>query len=374
MVELDKNEPTNELNLTTRFALLLSKVFSKAKLSLIEPLVLHPKSFNVYLSNITQQYLILWFIRSLIISWKVENHWTIEIFDEILSNVNVENLDSRELIAVLRPLENISELFDFYCKFMSVKVTPLVIRDYAKTSEELSTSKQELTTKSQEFQTIERNLKAEVESLKKSKEEVEKKEELERKRCEQLEGERRSNKNTIINLQAEISKLKSIINKHADVIRRAEEEEERKRLEEERRRIEEEKRLEEERQRLMTAYRSNPVSFLVDNPGIFFNVCGGNVKFLRETLGSDLTLFNDLCVKSNTGNSSNRYVFINRPQTGKVVLIGSNITNTDIGLLDTSCRNGSCSSMNGFELRSYMFTVYVFLSIETCIILQLFHQ
>ncbi|KAL0228262.1 hypothetical protein RCL1_004405 [Eukaryota sp. TZLM3-RCL] len=175
MVELDKNEPTNELNLTTRFASLLSKVFSKAKLLLIEPLVLHPKSFNVYLSNITQQYLILWFIRSLIISWKVENHWTVEIFDEILSIVNLENVDSRELIAVLRPLENISELFDFYCKFMSTKVTHLVIRDYAKTSEELSTSKQELTTKSREFQTVERNLKAENESLKKQKKKLKRK-------------------------------------------------------------------------------------------------------------------------------------------------------------------------------------------------------
>ncbi|KAL0227947.1 hypothetical protein RCL1_004090 [Eukaryota sp. TZLM3-RCL] len=359
MVELDKNEPNNELNLTTRFASLLSKVFSKAKLSIIEPLILHPKSFNVYLSNITQQYLILWFIRSLIISWKVENHWTVEIFDELLSIVNLENVDSRELIAVLRPLENISELFDFYCKFMSTKVTPLVIRDYAKTSEELSTSKQELTTKSREFQTVERNLKAENESLKKSKQEVEKKEELERKRREELETETNSKTTTLNNLQSENSKLKSnfselqntekqlksqfnsektrreelekkfeqekvnnnnlqsensklksIVDKHAEVIRRAEEEE--------RRRIEEE----EERQRLLPSYSSNPLSFIVNNPNNFFNVCGGKVKFLSETRGSNLRLSNDDLRVEKTGggsNGSNSFIAINRPPSGKVI-------------------------------------------------------
>ncbi|KAL0225014.1 hypothetical protein RCL1_002926 [Eukaryota sp. TZLM3-RCL] len=332
MVELDKNEPTNELNLTTRFASLLSKVFSKAKLSQIEPLVLHPKSFNVYLSNITQQYLILWFIRSLIISWKVENHWTIEIFDEILSIVNLENADSRELIAVLRPLENIVELFDFFCKFMSTKVTPLVIRDYAKTSEELSTSKQELTTKSQEFQTIERNLKAEVESPKKSQDELEK------------------------NLQSEISKLKLIVDKHAEIIRRAEEEE--KRLEEEKRRIEEEKRLEEER---LASYRAH-LSFIANNPNNFFNVCGGKVKFLSETMGSRLTLSNDdLRVEKNDDGWSNSFIAINRPPTGKVVLTGNNVSYSFIGVFNPSQAQGGSPEchMSGIVVYSDCFYVYL---------------
>ncbi|KAL0225259.1 hypothetical protein RCL1_003171 [Eukaryota sp. TZLM3-RCL] len=323
MVELDKNEPTNELNLTTRFASLLSKVFSKAKLSQIEPLVLHPKSFNIYLCNITQQYLILWFIRSLIISWKVENHWTIEIFDEILSIVNLDDVDSRELIAVLRPLENISELFDFFCKFMSTKVTPLVIRDYAKTSEELST-------KSQELQTIERNLKAEVESITKSKQELEKKD--------------INNQKTINNLQSEITKLKLIVDKHAEIIRRAEEEERRleeeKRLEEERRRIEEEKRLEEER---LAPYRSNPLSFIINNPNNFFNVCGGKVKFLSETSGSRLTLSNDdLRVEKNGDYCyDNSFIAINRPPTGKVVLTANFGSESYFGVFNPSEAQGN---------------------------------
>ncbi|KAL0228388.1 hypothetical protein RCL1_004531 [Eukaryota sp. TZLM3-RCL] len=362
MVELDKNEPTNELNLTTRFASLLSKVFSKAKLSLIEPLVLHPKSFNVYLSNITQQYLILWFIRSLIISWEVENHWTIEIFDEILAIVNLENVDSRELIAVLRPLEHIVELFDFYCKFMSIKVTPLVIRDYAKTSEELSTSKQELTRKSEELTRKSQELtrkSQENDSLKRSKEEVEKKEELERKRREELEIESNSKTTTINNLQSENSKLKSIVDRHAEVIRRAEEEEE----EEERRRIEEEqKRLEEERQRLLPSYRSNPLSFIAKNPNNFFNICGGKVKFLSETRGSKLTLSNDDLQVTNTGdgNMDNSFIAINRPPTGKVVLIANNVSDSRIGVFDPSkAQSDPYNHMSGIRIGSSDFAVYL---------------
>ncbi|KAL0225290.1 hypothetical protein RCL1_003202 [Eukaryota sp. TZLM3-RCL] len=311
MVELDKNEPTNELNLTTRFASLLSKVFSKAKLSLIELLVLHPKSFNVYLSNITQQYLILWFIRSLIISWKVENHWTIEIFDEILSIVNLENVDSRELIAVLRPLENIAELFDFFCKFMSTKVTPLVIRDYAKTSEELSTSKQD------------------NEALRNSNEKLENK----------LEQEKENNNN----LQLEISKLKLIVDKHAEIIRRAEEE--KKRLEEEeRRRIEEQKRLTElAKQQALEAQLNQE----------FINK--GGAKFLASNKGSSLTLSeNDLLVTKTGGNQGhwdNSFVQINHPVKGKVVLTLRNFISgrydfdTRIGLFDPShCQASNCSN------------------------------
>ncbi|KAL0224763.1 hypothetical protein RCL1_002675 [Eukaryota sp. TZLM3-RCL] len=391
MVELDKNEPTNELNLTTRFASLLSKVFSKAKLSLIEPLVLHSKSFNVYLSNITQQYLILWFIQSLIISWKVENHWTIEIFDEILSIVNLENVDSRELIAVLKPLENIVELFDFFCKFMSTKVTPLVIRDYAKTSEELST-------KSQEFQTVERNLKAEVESLKKSKNEVERnlQSELsklksnfselqnsenqlksqfnsEKTRREELEKKDVNNQKTINNLQSENSKLKLIVDKHAEIIRRAEEEEkrrieeekrrieeEKRRIEEEKRRIEEEKRLEEER---LAPYRSNPLSFIINNPNNFFNVCGGKVKFLSETRGSYLTLSNDdLRVEKNGSYGyPNSFIAINRPPTGKVVLTGNNVRQSFIGMFNPSQAQGGdpYNHMSGIQVYDDYFYVYL---------------
>ncbi|KAL0227746.1 hypothetical protein RCL1_003889 [Eukaryota sp. TZLM3-RCL] len=364
MVDLDKNEPTNELILTTRFASLLSKVFSKAKLSLIEPLVLHPKSFNVYLSNITQQYLILWFIRSLIISWKVENHWTIEIFDEILSIVNLENVDSRELIAVLRHLETISELFDFYCKFMSVKVTPLVIRDYAKTSEELSTSKQELTRKSQELT----RKSQENDSLKKSKDEVEKKNLA-------LEVEKRNHQNTINNLQSENSKLKLIVDKHAEIIRRAEEEEERRRIEEERRRIEEEKRLEEERrrieeeekrleeerQRLLASYRSNALSFIVNNPINFFNVCGGKVKFLSETRGHKVRLSNaDLQADMTAGSKDNSFVAINRPPTGKVVLNANNVSDSFIGVFDSSkAQSDPYNHISGIQVRSSDFYVYL---------------
>ncbi|KAL0216952.1 hypothetical protein RCL1_007435 [Eukaryota sp. TZLM3-RCL] len=327
MVELDKNEPTNELNLTTRFASLLSKVFSKAKLSLIEPLVLHPKSFNVYLSNITQQYLILWFIRSLIISWKVENRWTVEIFDEILSIVNLENVDSRELIAVLRALENISELFDFYCKFMSVKVTPLVIRDYAKTSEDLSTKSQELTTKSQEFQTVERNLKAEVESVMKSKEEVEK----------NLQQEKVNNNN----LQSENSKLKLLFDKHAKIIRRAEEEEAREiRLRQE---------CEAEEKRLAELAKLQALEAQLNQE--FINK--GGVKFLASNKGSCLTLSeNDLLVTKIGGNwiYDNSFVQINHPVKGKVVLTLRNFFSgydftTHIALNDPShCQARNCSN------------------------------
>ncbi|KAL0225079.1 hypothetical protein RCL1_002991 [Eukaryota sp. TZLM3-RCL] len=322
MVELDKNEPTNELNLTTRFASLLSKVFSKAKLSLIEPLVLHPKSFNVYLSNITQQYLILWFIRSLVISWKVENHWTVEIFDEILSIVNLQNVDSRELIAVLRPLEKIAQLFDFYCKFMSVKVTPLVIRDYAKTSEELST-------KSQEFQTIERNLKAENDSLKKSNENFQK----------NLQQE----KVNVNNLQSENSKLKLLFDKHAEIIRRAEEEEAREiKLKQEREAKEAEQRLAElakQQAQLNQEFRKN-----------------GGVKFLASNKGSSLTLSENDSLVTKTGgdgfldslygNWANSFVQINHPVKGKVVLTlrdSGRDFSTYIGLFDPShCQASNC--------------------------------
>ncbi|KAL0225061.1 hypothetical protein RCL1_002973 [Eukaryota sp. TZLM3-RCL] len=314
MVELDKNEPTNELNLTTRFASLLSKVFSKAKLSLIEPLVLHPKSFNIYLSNITQQYLILWFVRSLIISWKVENHWTVEIFDEILSIVNLEKVDSRELIAVLRPLENIAELFDFYCKFLSVKVTPLVIRDYAKTSEELSTSKQE-------FQTIERNLKSENESLKKSNENFQK----------NLQQEKRN----VNNLQSENSKLKLLFDKHAEIIRRAEEEVREIKLKQER------EAKEAEQKRLTELAKQQAFEAQLNQE--FINK--GGVKFLASNMGSRLRLSeNDLLVTRTGGNGwmymyDNSFVQINHPVKGKVVLTLRNEGIgfcTYIGLFDPS--------------------------------------
>ncbi|KAL0224993.1 hypothetical protein RCL1_002905 [Eukaryota sp. TZLM3-RCL] len=328
MVELDKNEPTNELNLTTRFASLLSKVFSKAKLSLIEPLVLHPKSFNVYLSNITQHYLILWFIRSLIISWKVEDHWTVEIFDEILSIVNLENLESRELIDVLRPLENIAELFDFYCKFMSVKVIPLVIRDYAKTSEQLSTSKQELTTKSHE-----------VDSLKKPTENFQK----------NLQQEKVNNNN----LQSENSKLKSIVDKHPEIIRRAEEEVRELKLKQEREAKEAaEKRLAELAKRQAFEAQLNQE---------FINK--GGVKFLASNKGSRLTLSgNDLLVKRTGGNGwmymyDNSFVQINHPVKGKVVLTLRNCNSgigftTRIGLFDPS----HCQASDSYD---YEHALYV---------------
>ncbi|KAL0224631.1 hypothetical protein RCL1_002543 [Eukaryota sp. TZLM3-RCL] len=375
MVELDKNEPTNELNLTTRFASLLSKVFSKAKLSLIEPLVLHPKSFNVYLSNITQQYLILWFIRSLIISWKVENHWTIEIFDEILSIVNLENVDSRELIAVLKPLENVSELFDFFCKFMSTKVTPLVIRDYAKTSEELSTSKQENESLKKSKEEVEKNLQSEISKLKSNFSELQNAENQlksqfnsEKTRREELEKKDINNQKTINNLQSENSKLKLIVDKHAEIIRRAEEEErrrieeERRRIEEERRRIEEEERLEEERQRLLASYRSNPLSFIAKNPNNFFNVCGGKVKFLSETRGSNLTLSNDdLRVEKNDDGWSDSFIAINRPPTGKLVLTGNNVFNSYIGVFNPSEAQGGrpYGHMSGIRVESNCFYVWL---------------
>ncbi|KAL0224953.1 hypothetical protein RCL1_002865 [Eukaryota sp. TZLM3-RCL] len=404
MVELDKNEPTNELNLTTRFASLLSKVFSKAKLSLIEPLVLHPKSFNVYLSNITQQYLILWFLLSLIISWKVENHWTIEIFDEILSIVNLENVDSRELIAVLRPLENIAELFDFFCKFMSTKVTPLVIRDYAKTSEELSTSKQENESLKKSKEEVEKNLQSEISKLKSNFSELQNAENQlksqfnsEKTRREELEKKDINNQKTINNLQSEISKLKLIVDKHAEIIRRAEEEEqrrieeergrieeeqrrieeeqrrieeerggieeERRRIEEEQRRFEEEKRLEEERQRLLPSYRSNPLSFIANNPNNFFNVCGGKVKFLSETSGSRLTLSNDDLRVDKNGSYGypNSFIAINRPPTGKVVLTGNNVFDSFIGVFNPSQAQGGYpyDHMSGIRVGSNCFYVYL---------------
>ncbi|KAL0227624.1 hypothetical protein RCL1_003768 [Eukaryota sp. TZLM3-RCL] len=362
MVELDKNEPTNELNWTTRFASLLSQVFSKAKLSIIEPLVLHPKSFNVYLGNITQQYLILWFIRSLIISWKVENHWTVHIFDEILSIVNWENVDSRELIAVLRPLETISDLFDFYCKFMTTKVTPLVIRDYAKTSEELVKKSSELSTSKQEN-----------ESLKKSKEELEREKVFERKRCEELEvkgihnqlvhnnllsefltfktsfvtleasekllnrqlhaittrcqdleQQIKQHKDTFSKLQIEVVKYKSIVDKHALVIA-----------------DEEAKQILEEQERL-APYRSNPLSFIANNPNNFFNVCGGKVKFLSDTRGSNLTLSNDdLRVEKTSRGCSNSFIAINRPPTGSIIFTANKVAISFIGVFDPSHAQGS---------------------------------
>ncbi|KAL0228291.1 hypothetical protein RCL1_004434 [Eukaryota sp. TZLM3-RCL] len=339
MVELDKNEPTNELNLTTRFASLLSKVFSKAKLSIIEPLVLHPKSFNVYLSNITQQYLILWFIRSLIFSWKVENHWTVHVFDEILSIVNLANVDSRELIAVLRPLETISDLFDFYCKFMTTKVTPLVIRDYAKTSEELSTSKQELTTKSQELKTVERNLKAENDSLKKSNEELRREKQLERQRREEFEIKFEQEKVKNNDLQSENSKLKLIVDKHVDSLRRSEVEE------------------------TLTSYRSNPLSFIAKNFRIFFNVCGGKVKFLTETRGFNLRLSNDdlRVEKTGTNGHVNSFIAINRPLTGKVVLTTNTSPNCYLGIFNPSQvqYEDCCNSLTG--ILAYHTSFYVLL-------------
>ncbi|KAL0228054.1 hypothetical protein RCL1_004197 [Eukaryota sp. TZLM3-RCL] len=338
MVELDKNEPTNELNMTARFASLLSKVFSKAKLSLIEPFVLHPKSFNVYLSTITKQYLILWFIRSLIISWKVENHWTVQIFDEILSNVNLENVDSRELIAVLRHLESVAELFDFYCKFMSLKVTPLVIRDYAKTSEELSTSKQEL-------RSVERNLKVQIESFNKSKAEDEHEKEMERRRREELELENNSNKTTINNLQSEISKIQTILDVFAT---KEHQQRERQRLEEE------------ERQRLLASYRSNPLSFIANNPNSFFNVCGGKVKFLSETRGHKVQLSNaDLRADMTGGYLDNSFIAISRPPTGKVVLTSNKVSDSFIGVFDPSQAQGEepWKHMNGIRVRTDCFFV-----------------
>ncbi|KAL0228537.1 hypothetical protein RCL1_004680 [Eukaryota sp. TZLM3-RCL] len=344
MVELDKNEPTNELNLTTRFASLLSKVFSKAKLSLIEPLVLHPKSFNAYLSNITQQYLILWFVRTLIISWKVSNHWTVEIFVEILSIVNLENVDSRELIAVLRPLETISDLFDFYCKFMTTKVTPLVIRDYARTSKELVKKFSELSASKQEN-----------EFLKKSKEELEREKVFERKRREEFEIKFQQEKVKNNDLQSENSKLKSIVDKDAEIIRRAEEEQER-------RRIEDEKRLEEERQQLLASYRSNPLCFIANHPNNCINVCGGKVKFLSETRGFNLTLSNDDLRVEKTdggGDGSNSFIAINRPPTGKLILTNIQTPDCLIGLFDPSHAQGGSphSPMSGIDVHSNKFLV-----------------
>ncbi|KAL0227810.1 hypothetical protein RCL1_003953 [Eukaryota sp. TZLM3-RCL] len=225
MVELDKNEPTNELNLTTRFASLLSKVFSKAKLSLIEPLVLHPKSFNVYLSNITEQYLILWFIRSLIISWKVKNHWTVEIFTIILHNINLKQVDPREMIFVLQPLIEKSELHALYCSFVSMKIAPLLIRDYAttttilqETSKKLSQKSIEVEVKTKEHQQLHNTLMDQLQSLRTSNDELSRKLETETKKNVE-------NQKTISNLQSENNRINAKLSKHATYIQQKEEEE-----------------------------------------------------------------------------------------------------------------------------------------------------
>ncbi|KAL0225111.1 hypothetical protein RCL1_003023 [Eukaryota sp. TZLM3-RCL] len=357
MVELNKNEPTDELNLTTRFASLLSNVFTSATLSQIEPLVLHPRSLTVYISNITQQYLILWFVRSLIISWNVENHWTIEIFDEILSIVNLENVSFSELIAALKPLECNAKLFDSYCKFVTFKFTPLVIREYTKTRHELEVTTTSLVQKTHQLCTsIHEN-----ESLRISRGDVEKKEQLARQKLEELEA--KLEELTVENneLQSENFHFKLIVDKHAEIIRCAEEDDKKKLFEEaERHRIEKEHKIFEE-QRLQSVYRSNPLSFIANNTSCFFDVCGGKVKFLRETSGSNILIsHDDNCAAKSSSCWPNSFVAINRPPVGHVVLTVNNVANSFLGVFDPSQAQSSPTNLvSGIYVRSTEFYVWI---------------
>ncbi|KAL0216964.1 hypothetical protein RCL1_007447 [Eukaryota sp. TZLM3-RCL] len=145
MVEMDKNESnSNESVLTSQFSEILSKVFTPQKLSTIEPIVLSSDSLRVYIKTVAEQYLVFWFIKCLIKSWNTENGWNVEIFDEILSLVNVDSLDPIELIRLLHPIEQISNLFHYYCKFITTKVTTILTQELKRSKESIEKAVQEV--------------------------------------------------------------------------------------------------------------------------------------------------------------------------------------------------------------------------------------
>ncbi|KAL0211892.1 hypothetical protein RCL1_005518 [Eukaryota sp. TZLM3-RCL] len=243
MVELDKQEPPSIINPTTMLPFLIPSIFTREKLSIMPPLVLHPRSLRIYLANISEGYIVLWFIQCLISSFNVENDWTFEIFEEILSLVNLETLDLRKLIAVLRPIENNIRLQEFYYRFVSNQVTPLIIRDYTRTVGELEIAQQAL--------------------------------------------------QEVTFLQSEVVRLNTMVTRHADIIHQEEE---------------------------RLAYIANPLSFIASNRTSFYEFCGGQIKFLADTLGSNLSLVNNLCVEKQCEEQVHSFVAINHPPTGQVVL------------------------------------------------------
>ncbi|KAL0221302.1 hypothetical protein RCL1_001156 [Eukaryota sp. TZLM3-RCL] len=145
MIELNKHEPShNEMTRTNSFASKFASLVSSELLITMEPLVLHHKSFKLYLRTITQTHLVLWFLRSLIISWKFENHWTVDLFDEVLNEVNFDAVDADGLLKELKPLRKISELLNCYYKFISLKVAPSIISHNNSLAYQLEHSSSEL--------------------------------------------------------------------------------------------------------------------------------------------------------------------------------------------------------------------------------------
>ncbi|KAL0217527.1 hypothetical protein RCL1_008108 [Eukaryota sp. TZLM3-RCL] len=257
----------------------------------------------LFAKTATSEHLILWTIETLVKSWS-DSMLSVDDFSIILLSLNISCCDPLLVYSSLAGVGNVSELEQMICKFTHKNL----MRRMVVGLEELGVAKA-----------------------------------------------------LFDNLQSENVRLKLIVDKHAEIIRCAEEEEEeQKRLEEERRRIQEEKKLEEERQRLLPSYRSNPLSFIVNNPNNFFNVCGSKVKFLSETRGSNLTLCNhDLRVEKTGDCWPNSFIAINRPPTGRVVLTGNNVFNSFIGVFNPSETQGCdpYNHMSGIQVISNCFYV-----------------
>ncbi|KAL0222581.1 hypothetical protein RCL1_002435 [Eukaryota sp. TZLM3-RCL] len=138
MAELNKPEPTHsEMTHTNSFASKFESLVSSELFFTIKPMVFHPKSITVYLRHITNSQLILWFVRSLIISWNPQNHWTVEIFYKSLNYINLMYVDTSKLLNVLRCLEEVPELVNCYYKFVCLNVANSLQQDHINTSDRL---------------------------------------------------------------------------------------------------------------------------------------------------------------------------------------------------------------------------------------------
>ncbi|KAL0211920.1 hypothetical protein RCL1_005546 [Eukaryota sp. TZLM3-RCL] len=138
---LNKNESVlEELVLTKKFATIIPKTLPPSKLTTVLPVVLSPETIATYASIITEEYLLLWLVKALIHSWKESNTWTCQIFGEVLHQFDLKCIDPRAMISALAPLLHDEKLMTLYFEFVSTKLTPLLIRDYEKCSEDLNDS------------------------------------------------------------------------------------------------------------------------------------------------------------------------------------------------------------------------------------------
>ncbi|KAL0220533.1 hypothetical protein RCL1_000387 [Eukaryota sp. TZLM3-RCL] len=145
MTEVDKHEKNlKQMLLTEKLVTLLPKHFTSTKLESVSPLILSSNSLMIYAKNLTQQYWILWTIQSLIHSFTNQRTWTTEVFQSIVNEIVLDNVDPRAMASVLKPLEGIWQLYDFYCKYISTKITPLLLRDYDKQSKNLDEARTEI--------------------------------------------------------------------------------------------------------------------------------------------------------------------------------------------------------------------------------------